>query len=377
MTQSKPMLQSDWIGHTISGRYKLEAVLGQGGMSTVYQATDPNLQRKVAVKLIHPHLSSDPQFVRRFEQEAAAVAQLRHPNIIQVYDFDHEGELYYMILEYVPGDTLQARLKALTSIQGRLDPAESISIMTTVSDAVAYAHQRGMIHRDLKPANVMLSANNQPILMDFGVAKMLDAAHHTATGTVVGTAKYMSPEQARGAHPDERADIYSLGVMLYEMITGQPPFDGESAVSIMMKHVNDPLPDISQVERSAPDELIEVIEKSLAKSADDRYQSATDMAEGLREVRRGFNEATIPTPKRLREATDPSGVKKVAAVQPAKRNNSTALWMIGIGVAVFLLIFGVAVLFVLSRFVQSSVLSPSDEFFNTYQVCVRGEMVKA
>jgi serine/threonine-protein kinase len=351
------MLQSDWIGHTIAGRYRLEAVLGQGGMSTVYLATDPNLQRKVAVKLIHQHLSSDPQFVRRFEQEAAAVAQLRHPNIIQVYDFNHEGELYYMILEYVSGDTLQARLKALNAIHGRLDPAESISIMTIICDAVAYAHQRGMIHRDLKPANVILSTNSQPILMDFGVAKMLDAAHHTATGTVVGTAKYMSPEQARGAHPDERADIYSLGVMLYEMVTGQPPFDGESAVSIMMKHVNDPLPDISKIERSAPDELIDVIEKSLAKSPNNRYQSATDMAEGLREVRRSFNETTIPTPKRSREATDPSGVKKAAAVKPAKRKSNAALWMMGIGVAVVLLIFGVAVLFVLSRFVQTS-LSP-------------------
>ncbi len=364
MTHSKPMLQSDWIGHTIANRYKLEAVLGQGGMSTVYRATDPNLQRKVAIKLIHPHLSSDPQFVRRFEQEAAAVAQLRHPNIIQVYDFNHENELYYMVLEYVSGDTLQAQLKTLTAVHQRLPLLEIISIMTTMCQAVDYAHKQGMVHRDLKPANVMLNVQGTPILMDFGVAKMLDAAHHTATGTVVGTAKYMSPEQARGVHPDERADIYSLGVMLFEMITGQPPFDGESAVSIMMKHVNDPLPDIAQIDTSMPDELIEVIEKSLAKTPEARYQTAAEMAEGLEEVRRSLNEATIPAPKRPREKTDPSDVKRGAAVQPAKRTNNLALWLVGLGVALFLLIFGATALFVISRLVQSTELSPGQAAAN-------------
>jgi serine/threonine-protein kinase len=159
--------QPSWIGHTIDGRYQIEALLGAGGMSSVFRATDPNLHRTVAVKLIHSHLSIDPEFVRRFEQEAAAVAQLRHPNIIQVYDFDHEGDTYYMVLEHVPGETLQNRLKALSDFGQRMSPAEAIQIMSTVCDAVAYAHQRNMIHRDLKPANVMLNPAGQPILMDF------------------------------------------------------------------------------------------------------------------------------------------------------------------------------------------------------------------
>jgi serine/threonine-protein kinase len=167
VTQSEAKPQQGWIGHTIGGRFKIEALLGHGGMSTVYQANDPNLRRTVAVKLIHPHLSSDPQFVRRFEQEAAAVAQLRHPNIIQVYDFNHDGGIYYMVLEYVPGETLQARLVTLNASGQRLSVADTIHIMTLVCEAVAYAHQRGMIHRDLKPANVMINPQGQPILMDF------------------------------------------------------------------------------------------------------------------------------------------------------------------------------------------------------------------
>jgi serine/threonine-protein kinase len=234
-------------------------------MSTVYRATDPNLRRIVAIKLIHPHLSSDPQFVRRFEQEAAAVAQLRHPNIIQVYDFNHDDGLYYMVLEYVPGETLETRLTRLNQANQRFSLDETIRIMATICEAVAYAHRQGMIHRDLKPANVMLNEQEQPVLMDFGVAKMLGDTHHTTAGTVVGTALYMAPEQARGERPDERADIYSLGVMLYEMVTGQPPFQADSAISIMMKHATQPVPDIRQINKDTPDLLGGVIEKALAK----------------------------------------------------------------------------------------------------------------
>ena len=253
-------------------------------MSTVYQANDPNLRRTVAIKLIHPHLSSDPQFVRRFEQEAAAVAQLRHPNIIQVYDFNHDDGIYYMVLEYVPGETLQAKLMALNASGQRLPLADTIQIMAPVCDAVAYAHQHGMIHRDLKPANVMLNPQGQPILMDFGVAKMLGDVQHTATGAVIGTALYMSPEQARGERPDERSDIYSLGVMLYEMITGVPPFTADSAISLMMKHVTQPVPDIRQINRNVPDLLVAVTKKALAKDPADRYRTASDMALALRAI---------------------------------------------------------------------------------------------
>ncbi len=278
------MSQPSWIGRTIGGRYKIEALLGQGGMSAVYRGSDPNLRRTVAVKLIHAHLSSDPEFARRFEQEAAAVAQLRHSNIIQVYDFNRDGDLLYMVLEYLPGETLQAKLKALHAAGQKLPVAEVVRIMAPVVEAVAYAHQRGMIHRDLKPANVMLNPDGQPILMDFGVAKMRGGQQHTATGAIIGTVTYMSPEQARGDALDERADLYSLGVMLFEMAAGRPPFEGDSAMTVMLKHLNEPPPDLHDLNQAVPEALVAVIQKALAKTPADRFQSAAEMAAALRAV---------------------------------------------------------------------------------------------
>ena len=288
MTTLKPNM--NWIGFTISNRYEIKALLGQGGMSEVYKAYDPNLARSVAIKLIHRHLSSDPEFVRRFEQEARAVAQLRHPNIIQVYDFDHDGDFYYMVLEYVQGDTLRDKLQALSDTHQSLQLSDTIRIMADICEAVAYAHYKGMIHRDLKPANVILkpkeqsSQLEQPILMDFGVAKLLSGTQYTATGAFIGTAKYMSPEQAQGNRPDERTDIYSLGVMLFEMVMGQAPFEADSTVATLMKHVTEPVPDIRQIQRDVPEELVAIIEKALAKEPADRYQTAAEMAVALKAI---------------------------------------------------------------------------------------------
>jgi serine/threonine protein kinase len=191
------MEQNNWRGRTLGGRYRIEEILGRGGMSAVYKATDPNLNRVVAVKLIHPHLSDNPEFVVRFKEEATAVAQLRHPNIVQVFDFDNDGDTFYMILEFVPGETLQDRLKRLNAAQRHLSVTDAIKFTAQICDAAEYAHQRGMIHRDIKPANVMLDINGQAILMDFGIAKIVGGQQHTATGATVGTALYMSPEQIR------------------------------------------------------------------------------------------------------------------------------------------------------------------------------------
>jgi polar amino acid transport system substrate-binding protein len=266
----------------LNGRYKIEDSLGKGGMSTVYKATDPNLKRVVAVKLIHPHLSDDPDFVRRFEIEAASVAQLRHPNIIQVYDFNHDEETYYMVLEFVPGESLQARLKRLNQQNRRLSVQSAVKYMVEISEAVDYAHKRGMIHRDIKPANVMLNVQDEAILMDFGIVKIVGGTQHTATGAVVGTALYMSPEQIRGEQADHRSDIYSLGVMLYEMVNGQPPFSADSAMTIMMMHLNDPLPDIRAMNPDVPAGMQEVIQKALEKDPAKRFQSADEMARALK-----------------------------------------------------------------------------------------------
>ncbi|HRQ24979.1 MAG TPA: serine/threonine-protein kinase, partial [Anaerolineales bacterium] len=173
---------ANWIGKTLSNRYVIEEMLGQGGMSAVYKATDPNLKRVVAVKMIHTHLSNNPDFVKRFEEEAAAVAQLRHHGIIQVHDFNRDDDVYYMVLEFVPGETIQDHLKRLNDAGRRLSPKNAIEYMAGVCDAVDYAHQRGMIHRDIKPANLMLNTHGQVILMDFGIAKIVGSQRHTATG---------------------------------------------------------------------------------------------------------------------------------------------------------------------------------------------------
>jgi len=209
------MTNMTWVGQTLGGRYHIEELLGHGGMSSVYKATDPNLHRTVAIKMIHPHLSSDADFLSRFEEEAAMVAQLRHENIVQVYDFNHEGDIDYMVLEYLPGETLESRLKHLNEKDQKMDPAEVVKDIAQVCDAVQYAHAKGLIHRDIKPANIMLSVYGKAVLMDFGIARMVGGSQHTATGAVIGTAKYMSPEQINGEKIDGRSDIYSLGVTLF------------------------------------------------------------------------------------------------------------------------------------------------------------------
>ncbi|WP_420627581.1 protein kinase domain-containing protein [Candidatus Leptofilum sp.] len=270
-----------WIGRTLGGRYEIESILGRGGMSSVYRATDPNLRRKVAVKIIHQHLSDNKEFIERFEQEAAVIAQLRHPNIVQVHDFNHEGEVYFMVMEYVPGETLGKRLEALKGAGLRLPLNDTIRILTTICGAVDYAHQRRMIHRDLKPANVMINLLNEPVLMDFGIAKIVGGRSHTATGAAMGTAAYMSPEQVRGEHADHRSDIYSLGIMMYEMLSGETPFHGDSTYQIMLKHINEPLPDIQLVEANTPNSLVNILERALSKNPDHRFQTAQEMAAAL------------------------------------------------------------------------------------------------
>jgi hypothetical protein len=278
------MSQPSWIGHSLGGRYQIEQLLGHGGMATVYKGIDPNLRRAVAIKLIHPHLSNDPEFVRRFEEEAAAIAQLNHGNIVKVFDFAQDGDTYYMVLEFVEGDTLKDRLKELNRAGQQLPLDDVIDYATSICDAVDYAHQRGMIHRDIKPANVMIDDGGRAILMDFGVAKILGGEQHTATGAVIGTAQYMSPEQVRGESPDFRADIYSLGIMLFEMVGGRPPYEGDSATSVMLKHLNEPIPDIRALKPGVPEALRHIIDTALAKDANDRYSSAASMAAALRSV---------------------------------------------------------------------------------------------
>ncbi|UCD98885.1 MAG: protein kinase, partial [Chloroflexota bacterium] len=315
------MNSTNIVGETLGGRYKIQSLIGQGGMASVYKAYDPNLHRAVAVKVIHPHLSNNPEFFRRFEEEATAVAQLRHPNIVQVYDFSHDEDLYYMVMEFVMGETLQTRLKRLNESRRRMPAKEAITFTAEICDAAYYAHQRGMIHRDIKPANIMLDVNGRAILMDFGIARLADTTQHTATGTVLGTATYMAPEQIQGLQIDARADIYSIGITLFEILSGRPPFEADSAMTLMMMHLNDPVPDLRQIHADTPADLVAITNNALAKNRDERYQSASEMAEALRKLPDQFQQAPvaapIPTPDQtFIEATAVSDAGKTI-IEPA------------------------------------------------------------
>lgn len=310
-------MASSLVGKTLSSRYVVEEMLGQGGMSAVYKATDPNLKRVVAVKVIHSHLSSDKDFVKRFEEEAAAVAQLRHHGIIQVHDFNRDDDIYYMVLEFVPGETIQDHLKRLNDQGRKLSPAKATEYMAAICDAVDYAHQRGMIHRDIKPANLMLNTLGQAILMDFGIAKIVGSQRHTATGAVVGTAMYMSPEQIKGEQPDRRTDIYSLGVTLFEMVGGRPPFEADSAMTLMMMHMHDPVPNVKNLNPDVPDALVTIINKALEKDPIDRYQTAAQMAAALRNaLGRGTASGRTPSATMVEDATMNAARKGTTVEKP-------------------------------------------------------------
>ncbi len=271
------------IGRTI-GRYRIVEHLGRGGMAEVYKAYQPNLDRYVAIKVMHTFLSDEKEFLARFEREAKVVATLRHPNIVQVYDFDAEGGVYYMVMEYISGESLKARLQNLEANGAWVPLDDAACIILAVGSALKYAHERGMVHRDVKPANVMITLDGQVILTDFGIAKIVSASNITASGAMVGTPSYMAPEQGMGQPGDERSDIYSLGVMLYQLVLGRLPFDADTPLAVVLKHINDPLPLPKELKPDISDDLNRVILTALAKDPGDRYQKVANLTADLRKA---------------------------------------------------------------------------------------------
>jgi serine/threonine protein kinase len=273
----------DLVGKTL-GRYRIVAKLGQGGMAEVYKAYQPGLDRYVAIKVMHSHMIDDQDFLTRFEREAHAIGRLRHPNIVQALDFDREVNIYFMAMEYIGGPTLKEEFRARKAMGKPFALAEVARIYTALCSAIDYAHTRGMVHRDLKPANVMINQEGQIVLTDFGIARILDATQHTRTGAMAGTPSYMSPEQGQGKKVDSRSDIYSLGVMLYELVTGSIPYDADTPIAVVMKHINEPLPLPTRLNPNLPVAVEQVILKAMAKQPEDRYQTAYELAQALREA---------------------------------------------------------------------------------------------
>ena len=268
----------------ILGKYRVVARLGRGGMAEVYKGHQPGLDRYVGIKVLHAHLVDEEGFIGRFEREAKAIAQLRHPNIVQVIELDQEGDIYFMAMEFIDGPTLKDELKARQAENQPLSFTQISLVFSALCSAIDYAHARGMVHRDIKPANVMINEEGQVILTDFGIARIMGATQYTQTGALSGTPAYMSPEQGQGERGDERSDIYALGVMLYEVATGMVPYDADTPFAVIMKHISEPLPLPSEMNPDIPETVEQVILKAMEKDPDDRYQSAGEMARALREA---------------------------------------------------------------------------------------------
>jgi eukaryotic-like serine/threonine-protein kinase len=273
-------------GTVIDGRYLVVSRIGSGGMADVYLAEDQLLGRKVAVKVLHHHFAEDVEFVERFRREASSAAGLSHPNVVSVFDRGEWNETYYIAMEYLPGRSL----KALVREHGALEPAAAIDIVIQVLRATRFAHRRGVIHRDLKPHNVILDEEGRAKVTDFGIARA-GASDMTLTGSIMGTAQYLSPEQAQGHAVSESADLYAIGIVLYELLTGAVPFDGETAVAIALKQVSaEPHPP-SVIAHDVPPALDAVVLRALAKDPASRFADADEFIVALQHVR-----AELPTP---------------------------------------------------------------------------------
>ena len=269
------------------GRYVIESEIGRGAMGVVFKATDSVLQRTVAVKTVNMAMEKDhaDKYEARFYHEARAAGALNHPNIVTVYDAGKAGDVVYMAMEYIQGVELRNLL-----IEGQaMGVPQAVSIAAQVAEGLAYAHQQGVVHRDIKPANIMVVADGPVKITDFGIARMRASADLTQTGVMLGSPKYMSPEQVIGKRADHRSDIFSLGVILYEMLTGAAPFSGENVTALMYQIVNFALPAPSSINRQVPEMLDFVVAKMLAKPLDERYQDARELARDLRECERGLS----------------------------------------------------------------------------------------
>jgi serine/threonine-protein kinase len=323
----------EWIGKTV-GKVRIEKLLARGGMAEVYLATHLNLERPVAVKLLHSHIEEEPALLERFHREAKVVAGLRHHNIVQIHDFDTSDGHPYIVMEYLKGPTLSSYLRGLHERNGRIPQHQVARLLKALTDALDYAHSQGVVHRDIKPGNILLHNRTDPIpldqplangveaiITDFGLVRIINATTQTASGLVSGTPAYMSPEQARGDKTDHRTDIYSLGVVLYEMLAGRVPFEADSTMAVIYMHIHTPPPPISEL----PEEVQAVLDRALAKNPNDRYQTSRDMAvDFFRSIGMTAEARTIQEPfpaiSRTVERTEPEPpAKPESVILPAQK----------------------------------------------------------
>ena len=309
------------IGTLIGGRFRLEEQVGSGGMSSVYRAFDPTLERWVAIKLMHRDISHDPDQLERFRREARAVASLNHPHIVTVIDAGEDEGAPYIVFEYVDGETLKDRIRRI----GRLPVPEAVAYAIEIGRALSCAHANRLVHRDVKPQNVLIDPDGRAKVTDFGIARSLESKGLTATGRVVGTTDYVSPEQAMGEDVDERSDVYSLGVVLYEMLTGQVPFQAETQVGVAMKHVNEPMPDVQAKRPEVSAAVASVVDRAATKDPRDRYDTVAEMVRDL--------EQTLEVEAARRGGTSGEATSVLDSVPKAKRKLRRRRRFSGFGIA--------------------------------------------
>jgi serine/threonine-protein kinase len=271
------------VGKTL-GNYQIVERIGRGGMAEVYKGYHSKLDRDVAIKILHGFLAEGEDFLARFEREAKAVASLRHQNIVQIHDFDVHDENYYMVMEFVDGETLTEKLKTMAKSGETLPLNEVNSIVRQVAEALAYAHKQGIIHRDIKPSNILIDKDGQTFLTDFGIAKIASSTQFTTTGALIGTPAYMSPEQCKGIELTHVSDLYSLGVIIFEMLAGEAPYNSETPLSVLQKHITEPVPSLYEFRADLPSSFANIISKTLAKEPEDRFQTAIEISDALAEA---------------------------------------------------------------------------------------------
>ena len=319
------------MAHRLAGRYEVRSLIGRGGMAEVHLGFDTRLSRVVAIKMLRRDLALDSIFQARFRREAQSAASLNHPNIVAVYDTGEEIvsdatnrslAIPYIVMEYVEGHTVKELISDGTAVPIN----EAIEIVSGVLSALQYSHANHLVHRDIKPGNIMLTSEGKVKVMDFGIARALTDSQATMTQTnaVVGTAQYLSPEQARGETVDERSDLYSTGVVLFELLTGRPPFKGDSAVAVAYQHVEQIPPTPSSILSDIPDSLDRVVLKALAKNRDDRYRSAAEMLSDLQRVARGMDVGAPPADSWATEVLPASGLVGARAAVPAATSTVSA-----------------------------------------------------
>ncbi|GAP21775.1 serine/threonine-protein kinase [Leptolinea tardivitalis] len=323
---------------SLLGKYRVMECIGHGGMAEVYRGRHEKLNRDVAIKVLHSSLTDDPAFIARFEREARLSASLRHPGIVQVYDFDTQGDSLFLVMEYIRGGTLKQTLEALRA-SGKYMPFDQVGrILKQIASALDYAHTQGMLHRDLKPANILVDNSNVVFLTDFGISRMVDEAEITRTGSILGTPAYMSPEQCEGKTLTFASDLYSLGIILYEMLTGAVPFDAESPLAVLQKQIAAPLPDPRTIRSDLPESMVLLLKKALTKNPADRFSTASEMSRNFMNIIQPVQSSRPPGPVGKIGDSGKESNRQTRSTPSVKQTiNRETGWLLAIGLVILLI----------------------------------------